>query len=60
MYNVRFGVLPPLDATQFSKGGRGFGEAAVTAFQNLRGEPAYINGLAVGVRYRYPVRFRMS
>jgi protein TonB len=36
---------------------RGFGEAAVKAFQGLRGTPAQANGVAVGVRYRYPVRF---
>jgi protein TonB len=37
--------------------GRGFGEAAVKAFQGLKGVPAQANGDAVAVRYRYPVRF---
>ncbi|MDR2661462.1 MAG: energy transducer TonB [Treponema sp.] len=36
---------------------RGFGEAAIKAFQGMKGEPAQANGAAVGVRYRYPVRF---
>jgi protein TonB len=36
---------------------RGFGEAAIKAFQGLRGTPAEANGVAVAVRYRYPVRF---
>ncbi|GHV89013.1 hypothetical protein AGMMS50267_13730 [Spirochaetia bacterium] len=36
---------------------RGFGEAAVKAFEGLRCTPAEANGEAVGVRYRYPVRF---
>jgi protein TonB len=39
--------------------GRGFGEAAVRAFQGLRGSPAEANGVPVAVRYRYPVRFRL-
>jgi protein TonB len=36
---------------------RGFGEAAIKAFQGLQGTPAQANGVAVAVRYRYPVRF---
>lgn len=40
--------------------GRGFGEAAVKAFQGLRGSPALSNGEAVAVRYRYPVRFQLK
>jgi protein TonB len=36
---------------------RGFGEAAIKAFQGLRGTPAQANGAEVAVRYRYPVRF---
>jgi protein TonB len=38
---------------------RGFGEAAVKAFEGMRCKPAEANGQAVGVRYRYPVRFRI-
>ncbi|MHB9292357.1 periplasmic protein TonB [Hollandina sp. SP2] len=38
--------------------GRGFGEAAVKAFQGIRAlSPAEANGVAVGVQYRYPIRF---
>jgi protein TonB len=36
---------------------RGFAEAAVKAFEGIRGTPAQANGTAVAVRYRYPVRF---
>jgi protein TonB len=37
--------------------GRGFGEAAIRAFQGFHGTPAHANGNAVAVRYRYPLRF---
>ncbi|MDR2394024.1 MAG: energy transducer TonB [Treponema sp.] len=38
--------------------GRGFGEAAVNAFKGIRAlSPAEANGVAVGVQYRYPIRF---
>jgi protein TonB len=36
---------------------RGFGEAAVKAFQGFRCTPAQANGVPVAVRYRYPLRF---
>jgi protein TonB len=39
--------------------GRGFGEAAVRAFQGLQGSPAEANGVPVAARFRYPVRFRL-
>jgi protein TonB len=39
---------------------RGFGDAAVKAFQGLRGSPALANGTEVAVRYRYPVRFALK
>jgi protein TonB len=38
---------------------RGFGEAAATAFRNVTCKPAEANGVAVAVRYRYPVRFKL-
>ena len=38
---------------------RGFGEAAVRAFQGLEGRPAEANGVPAAVRLRYPVRFRL-
>ena len=40
--------------------GRGFGEAAVKAFQGFKGSPALANGREVAVRYRYPVRFTLK
>lgn len=36
---------------------RGFGEAAVKAFQGFHCTPAQANGVPVAVRYRYPLRF---
>ncbi|ULQ58869.1 energy transducer TonB [Brucepastera parasyntrophica] len=39
---------------------RGFGEAAVNAFRGVKGKPAESNGQPVAVRYRYPVRFKIS
>jgi len=39
--------------------GRGFGEAAVRAIMGRTGTPAFANGRAVSVRYRYPVVFRI-
>jgi protein TonB len=39
--------------------GRGFGDAAMKAFEGLSGRPAQANGEAVAVRYRYPVRFQI-
>jgi protein TonB len=40
--------------------GRGFGEAAVKAFEGISGKPAQANGETVAVRYRYPVRFQIK
>ena len=40
--------------------GRGFGEAAVNAFKGVRVSPAEANGQQVALRYRYPVRFKIS
>jgi protein TonB len=39
---------------------RGFGEAAVNAFRNIRGNPAEANGLPVAVRYRYNISFTLK
>lgn len=39
---------------------RGFGDAAVNAFKGVTAIPAESNGQAVAVRYRYPVRFKVS
>jgi protein TonB len=40
--------------------GRGFGEAAVNAFKNIRGRPAEANGEPVAVRYRYNINFTLK
>ena len=40
--------------------GRGFGEAAVNAFKGIHGKPAEANGLAVAVRYRYNINFKLN
>jgi protein TonB len=40
--------------------GRGFAEAAIKSFQGMRAtRPAQANGVNVGVRYRWPVRFSL-
>ncbi|MDR1215571.1 MAG: energy transducer TonB [Treponema sp.] len=39
---------------------RGFGESAINAFKGITAIPAESNGQAVAVRYRYPVRFKVS
>ncbi|MDR0556924.1 MAG: energy transducer TonB [Treponema sp.] len=39
---------------------RGFAEAAVNAFRDVTAVPAESNGVAVAVRYRYPVRFKIK
>jgi protein TonB len=53
------GEIQRIDILREHPAGRGFGEAAKKAFQGLRGTPAEANGVPVGVRYRYPVRFRI-
>jgi protein TonB len=40
--------------------GRGFGEAAVKAFENRKGIPASANGEQVAVRFRYQLRFKIT
>jgi protein TonB len=39
---------------------KGFGEAAVKAFEGRKGVPAFANGEPVSARYRYPVSFRIK
>jgi protein TonB len=51
------GLVRNITILRENPAGRGFGEAAVKAFQGLKGAPAQANGTAVAVRYRYPVRF---
>jgi protein TonB len=53
----RQGEIRQISILRESPEGRGFGEAAVKAFRDIRGIPAQSNGENVAVRYRYPVRF---
>lgn len=39
--------------------GRGFGEAALNSLKGIQAKPAEANGQAVGIRYRYPIRFTL-
>jgi protein TonB len=55
----RTGVIQRIDILREEPAGRGFGDAAISAFTGRKGEPAYSNGLAVSCRYRYPVTFRI-
>jgi protein TonB len=60
LYVDREGVVQRVTVLKETPPDRGFAEAAVRAFQNLRGTPAQANGVAVPVRYRYPVRFSIK
>jgi protein TonB len=60
LYIDREGIVRHIRVLKETPPDRGFGEAAVKAFDGLRGKPAMSNGEAVPVRYRYPVRFRLS
>jgi protein TonB len=53
------GVVQRIRILKEDPEGRGFGEAAVKAFDGLRCSPAESNGRAVGVYYRYPIRFQL-
>jgi protein TonB len=55
----RTGQVQRITVLQETPPGRGFGEAAVRAFEGRRGSPAEANGRPVSVRYRYPVSFRI-
>ena len=54
------GVVRSVTILKEDPPGRGFGEAAVKAFMGFKGIPAMANGVAVAVRYRYPVRFSLK
>jgi protein TonB len=56
----RTGRVQRITVLQETPPGRGFGEAAVKAFEGQRCRPAEANGQAVSVRYRYPVTFRIK
>jgi protein TonB len=56
----RAGRVQRITILQETPPGRGFGEAAVRAFEGQRCAPAEANGQPVSVRYRYPVRFTIK
>jgi protein TonB len=56
----RTGTVQRITILQETPPDRGFGEAAIKAFSGLRCTPAFANGEAVSVRYRYPVSFRIK
>jgi protein TonB len=60
LFISREGEVQRITVIRESPEDRGFGEAAVKAFTGLRCKPAEANGQAVGVRYRYPVRFTIK
>ncbi|GHV51306.1 hypothetical protein AGMMS49579_06360 [Spirochaetia bacterium] len=56
----RSGVVRQVKILKEDPQGRGFGEAAVKAFDGITAQsPAQANGENVSVRYRYPVSFRI-
>ncbi|MDR1363861.1 MAG: energy transducer TonB [Spirochaetaceae bacterium] len=60
LYIDRDGQVRRVVILKENPAGRGFGEAAIKAFEGLRGKPAQANGESVAVRYRYPVRFQIK
>jgi protein TonB len=55
----RTGRVQRIIVLQETPPGRGFGEAAVKAFEGQQCTPAEANGQPVSMRYRYPVSFRI-
>jgi protein TonB len=55
----RTGLVQQIKILKEDPPNRGFGEAAVKAFEGARCTPAQANGENVSVRYRYPVSFRI-
>jgi protein TonB len=56
----RQGAIRQISILRETPPGRGFGEAAISAFKGIRGAPAESNGQKVAVRFRYPVRFTIK
>jgi len=56
----RYGVVQQVKILQEDPKDRGFGDAALKAFINKKGEPAIANGEAVSARYRWPVTFKLK
>jgi protein TonB len=55
----KLGTIRQISILKEDPAGKGFGEAAVKAFQGITCAPAQANGVPVAVRYRYPVRFKL-
>jgi protein TonB len=56
----RTGVVQQIRILKEDPPGRGFGDAAIRAFEGITAKsPAQANGENVSVRYRYPVSFRL-
>jgi periplasmic protein TonB len=56
----RAGFVQKIVILQENPPDRGFGEAAVRAFTDRKGVPAFANGEPVSARYRYPVTFKLK
>jgi TonB family protein len=55
----REGKIQHINVLQEEPKNRAFALSAVYAFIGIVGTPAMVNGIAVPVRYRYPISFRM-
>jgi protein TonB len=60
LYIDRTGAVKQIKVLKETPPDKGFGEAAMKAFQGIRCTPAYSNGKPVAVRYRYPLRFAIK
>ena len=56
----RYGVVQSVVVLREEPPGRGFAQAAVNAFRNIRGRPAEANGEAVAIRFRYNIHFTIK
>ena len=56
----RFGAVRDVRILRENPPDRGFGAAAVNAFKGIRAKPAEADGVAVAVRYRYNINFKLN
>jgi len=56
----RQGNIRQIKILRENPAGRGFGEAAVNAFNGIKGKPAELNSEPVAVRYRYSINFTLK
>jgi len=56
----RLGVVRDVRILRENPSDRGFGEAAVNAFRGIQAKPAEADGVAVAVRYRYNINFKLN